>query len=75
MGTPRTWRRDGDRALRRIRPRHERGRDDSCRADDVHPYLRMTEERRGAMLDDLRAQGRILSELVGWLPAFNARRP
>ena len=39
------------------------------------PTSRMTEERRGAMLDDLRAQGRILSELVGWLPAFNARRP
>ena len=39
------------------------------------PTSRMTEERRGAMLDDLRAQGRILSELVSWLPAFNARRP
>jgi DNA-binding IclR family transcriptional regulator len=39
------------------------------------PTSRMTEERRDAMLDDLRAEGRTLSELVEWLPAFNARRP
>jgi len=39
------------------------------------PTSRMTEERRYVILDDLRAQGRMLSELVAWLPAFNARRP
>lgn len=39
------------------------------------PTSRMTEERRGTMLDDLRVQGRTLSEFVAWLPAFNARRP
>ena len=56
---------DRDRALRRIGARHQRGRDDPRRADDVHPDL--TDDRANgaaAILDDLRAQGRMLSELV-----------
>jgi DNA-binding IclR family transcriptional regulator len=39
------------------------------------PTSRMTDERRDRMIADLRGHGRVLSDLVAWLPAFNARRP
>lgn len=37
------------------------------------PVSRMTPGRREAIIDDLLAQGRALSELVSWLPSFNAQ--
>ena len=39
------------------------------------PTSRVTEERRRSILEDLVANGRTLSSLVDWLPAFTARRP
>lgn len=39
------------------------------------PTSRAIPERRGALLADLREAGEHLSEHVGWLPAFAARRP
>ncbi|HZQ15798.1 MAG TPA: IclR family transcriptional regulator [Gaiellaceae bacterium] len=39
------------------------------------PTSRMTAERHRPLLDDLVAAGRQLSELVSWLPAYDARRP
>ena len=39
------------------------------------PVSRITPERRTAIVDDLQALGRKLSELVDWLPAFSSRRP
>jgi IclR family transcriptional regulator, KDG regulon repressor len=39
------------------------------------PVSRVTPERRGTLVQDLVAEGRVLSALTGWLPAFGARRP
>jgi DNA-binding IclR family transcriptional regulator len=39
------------------------------------PVSRITPERRAAIVDDLQALDRKLSELVGWLPSFSSRRP
>lgn len=39
------------------------------------PVSRLTPERQETIVADLRALGAILSELVGWLPSFDARRP
>ncbi|RDI74613.1 Transcriptional regulator [Gaiella occulta] len=39
------------------------------------PVSRMSPERRPAIVGDLVAAGRELSELTGWLPSFGARRP
>lgn len=39
------------------------------------PTSRITAERHGPLLDDLVAAGRQLSELVSWLPAYDARGP
>ena len=39
------------------------------------PTSRMNEDRRQKLIQDLRQSGRRLSESVGWLPAWNARRP
>jgi DNA-binding IclR family transcriptional regulator len=39
------------------------------------PVSRVTDERRGLIVQDLRALGLGLSELVGWLPSFSSRRP
>lgn len=39
------------------------------------PVSRINPERRRAILLDLQAAGRQLSELVGWLPAATAQRP
>jgi DNA-binding IclR family transcriptional regulator len=38
------------------------------------PDSRMTADRREVIVEDLRAQGRELSELIDWLPSFDARR-
>ncbi len=39
------------------------------------PTSRLSPARRGSLLDDLAAAGRRLSELVAWLPSYDARRP
>ena len=39
------------------------------------PTSRLSGERHRPLLDDLAVGGRRLSELVGWLPAYDARRP
>ncbi len=39
------------------------------------PVSRVTEERRAAIVDDLRRLGAQLSELIDWLPSFDTRRP
>jgi DNA-binding IclR family transcriptional regulator len=39
------------------------------------PVSRITPARRAAIIDDLQALDRKLSELVRWLPAFSSRRP
>ncbi len=39
------------------------------------PTSRLSPERRRPVVDDLLASGRHLSELVAWLPAYDARHP
>ncbi len=39
------------------------------------PVSRLGHDRRELIVADLRSLGAILSELVGWLPSFDARRP
>lgn len=39
------------------------------------PSSRLNPERREALVSDLKAKGRKLSELAGWLPAFGTFRP
>ena len=39
------------------------------------PVCRMSPERRESIVTDLSALGERLSELIGWLPSFDARRP
>jgi DNA-binding IclR family transcriptional regulator len=39
------------------------------------PVSRVTDDRRALIVQDLRALGLRLSELVGWLPSFSSRRP
>jgi DNA-binding IclR family transcriptional regulator len=39
------------------------------------PLSRVTPERRDAIVTELRAAGRKLSELASWIPAFSYRRP
>jgi len=39
------------------------------------PTTRLGEEREAAIVTDLIAAGRTLSEHVGWLPSYTARRP
>lgn len=41
----------------------------------VVPTSRLSPERREAIVSELLALGRRLSELVGWLPSFSSRRP
>ena len=66
--------RDRTRTVRRFRPGDERRRHDAGFAlTTLIPRSRVTPERHETIVACLRRHGAMLSELVGWLPAYSSR--